>query len=107
MERESEGRERAERATDGIVVYWRPGCPYCMHLRLRLRLAGLRREEVNIWRDPAAAAYVRLVAEGNETVPTVTVAGRAMVNPTMRQVTDAVRTHAPHLLADSGPRDGG
>ena len=32
--------------------------------------------EVNIWKDPAAAAFVRSVADGNETVPTVTVAGR-------------------------------
>ncbi|MFD9002451.1 glutaredoxin domain-containing protein [Streptomyces sp. NPDC059582] len=83
---------------DGVVVYWRPGCPYCMKLRLRLRFTRLRYTEVNIWRDPEAAAYVRSVADGNETVPTVTVAGRAMVNPSKRQLMDAVVTHAPHLL---------
>ncbi|TGN79096.1 NrdH-redoxin [Streptomyces bauhiniae] len=83
---------------DGVVVYWRPLCPFCIKLRLRLRLAGLPRTEVNIWRDPDAAAYVRLVADGNETVPTVTVAGNAMVNPSMRQIRAAVRRDAPHLL---------
>ncbi|MFF9510673.1 mycoredoxin [Streptomyces sp. NPDC014724] len=77
-----------------MVVYWRPGCPYCMKLRLQLRLTKLRYTEVNIWRDPEAAAFVRSVADGNETVPTVTVAGRPMVNPSRRQVLEAVRAGA-------------
>ncbi|MEV7779675.1 hypothetical protein [Kitasatospora sp. NPDC088351] len=53
---------------------------------------------MNIWRDPEAAAFVRSVADGNETVPTVTVAGRAMVNPSKRQLMEAVEKYAPHLL---------
>ena len=84
---------------DGMVVYWRPGCPYCMKLRLRLRFSRLTYTEENIWRDPEAAAYVSSVADGNETVPTVSVAGHSMVNPSKRQVLAAVRTHAPHLEA--------
>ncbi|AEM83152.1 glutaredoxin domain-containing protein [Streptomyces violaceusniger] len=87
---------------DGVVVYWRPLCPFCMHLRTRLRLARLRHTEVNIWRDPEAAAFVRSVADGNETVPTVTVAGRPMVNPSMGELMEAVRTHAPHVLSKDG-----
>lgn len=87
---------------EGMVVYWRPMCPYCMKLRLRLRLTRLRYTEVNIWRDPEAAAFVRSVADGNETVPTVTVAGRAMVNPSKKQLMKAVATHAPHLLPKTG-----
>ncbi|GAA3004449.1 mycoredoxin [Streptosporangium longisporum] len=89
---------RRDRATshreadrEGVVVYWRPGCPYCMRLRTRLRLTGLRYSEVDIWKDPDAAAFVRSVADGNETVPTVTVAGRAMVNPSAGQVLTAAR----------------
>ncbi|WP_406456760.1 NrdH-redoxin [Streptomyces sp. NBC_00876] len=83
----------------GVVVYWRPGCPYCMKLRLQLRFTKVRRTEVNIWRDPEAAAFVRSVADGNETVPTVTVAGKAMVNPSRRQVLEAVQALAPHAGA--------
>ncbi|WP_327112917.1 glutathione S-transferase N-terminal domain-containing protein [Streptomyces sp. NBC_01341] len=83
---------------DGMVVHWRPGCPYCMKLRLRLRFSGLTYTEVNIWRDKDAAAFVRSVADGNETVPTVTVAGYSMVNPSKRQVMRAVVERAPHLL---------
>lgn len=69
-----------------ITVYTRPGCPYCYLLRRGLRRHGLAFTEVNIWQEPAAAAKVRAVADGNETVPTVEVAGRWLVNPRARQV---------------------
>lgn len=61
------------------VVYWRPLRPYCMDLRLRLDFSGLQHAKVDIRKDPGAAAFVRSVANGNETVPTVTVGGRAML----------------------------
>jgi len=69
-----------------IVMYTRPGCPYCFILRAGLRRAGLVFEEVNIWKDPDAAAFVRSVANGNETVPTVVVGGVRMVNPSAQRV---------------------
>lgn len=69
-----------------IVVYTRPGCPYCLTLRIGLRRAGLIFREINIWEDPEAAAFVRSVANGNETVPTVAIGGVSMVNPSARRV---------------------
>ncbi|OBJ42823.1 NrdH-redoxin [Mycolicibacterium mucogenicum] len=72
-----------------VEVYWRPGCPYCRALLGPLRRSGLALQEINIWEDPAAAARVRSVAGGDETVPTVFVGDRAMVNPTVRQVLTA------------------
>ena len=82
---------------ESVIFYCRPGCGFCAVLRRRLRHAGLAVIEVNIWEDPAAAAFVRSVAGGNETVPTVVVGRRALVNPAARQVLDAVRAEAPHL----------
>ncbi|MEV7089746.1 glutaredoxin domain-containing protein [Streptomyces sp. NPDC093085] len=78
------GAREAERrsAADGRpVVFWRPGCTYCM--RLRMRLGGRARQAhwVNIWRDPEGAAAVRAANGGDETVPTVVVAGRPHTNP--------------------------
>jgi glutaredoxin-like protein len=87
---------------EGVVVYWRHGCPYCMRLMFLLLFSRLRYTKVNIWRDPDAAAFVRSVADGNETVPTVTVAGRPMVNPSVGKVLAAVREYAPHLLSRRG-----
>lgn len=84
----------------GATVYWRPGCPYCSRLLSDLDRIGLPVRKVNIWEDPAAAARVRAVAGGNETVPTVVVGDTAMVNPRAGAVLDAVRKHAPAVLAD-------
>ncbi|MZD04798.1 hypothetical protein GTW43_06835, partial [Streptomyces sp. SID5785] len=69
-------------AADGRpVVFWRPGCAFCLRLRFRLAHRARRAHWVNIWRDPDGAAAVRAANEGNETVPTVVVAGRAHTNP--------------------------
>ncbi|MFG2368819.1 glutaredoxin domain-containing protein [Streptomyces mirabilis] len=69
-------------AVDGRpVVFWRSGCKYCLRLRIRLGRSARQLHWVDIWRDPAGAAAVRAANDGNETVPTVVVAGRPHVNP--------------------------
>jgi mycoredoxin len=70
----------------GVIVYWRPGCPYCSRLRRGLRRAGLPVHEVDIWADRSAAATVRALAGGNETVPTVVVGETSLVNPSAAEV---------------------
>ncbi|MFF1922061.1 glutaredoxin domain-containing protein [Streptomyces sp. NPDC058221] len=76
-------------AVDGRpVVFWRSGCAYCLRLRYRLGRHARRLHWVDIWRDPAGAAVVRAANDGNETVPTVVVAGRPHVNPDPRWVRD-------------------
>ena len=72
-----------------ITVYWRPGCSFCHALLARLEDSDLAYRTVNIWDDEEGRAFVRSVAKGNETVPTVTVGDRALVNPSMRQVMSA------------------
>lgn len=75
-------------APDGpeIVVYWRPGCPYCSALRRALRRAGIVTTDVDIWQDPRGAEIVRRATGGDETVPTVDLGGTVMVNPAPRAV---------------------
>ena len=81
-----------------VVFYTRPRCPYSFRLRRALRRRGLAFREVNIWKDPAAAEAVRAVAGGNETVPTIEVAGRWLVNPTADEVCAA----AGHRRTEDG-----
>ncbi len=69
-----------------VTVYLRPGCPYCGLLRRGLKRAGVPTHEIDIWKDPEAAAYVRAHADGNETVPTVVVGDSVLVNPPARTV---------------------
>lgn len=88
-----------------VEFYWRPGCPFCMRLRRGLHRRGLPIEAINIWEHPDAAARVRAVADGNETVPTVFIGERALVNPTVAQVESLLREVDPGLAAtlDSRP----
>ncbi|MFG3072216.1 glutaredoxin domain-containing protein [Streptomyces sp. NPDC048225] len=75
-----EARRRS--AVDGRpVVFWRPGCTYCMRLRIRLGRKARRLYWVDIWRDEAGAELVREANDGDETVPTLLVAGRPYTNP--------------------------
>lgn len=73
---------RVASETDGRpIVYWRPGCPYCLRLRARLGRDARRLHWVDIWADPDGAASVREVTGGDETVPTVIAAERSFINP--------------------------
>ena len=69
-----------------VTFFWRPGCGFCTRLKRGLLAAGVRLDERNIWDDPEAAAFVRSVARGYETVPTVVVKGTALVNPPAHEV---------------------
>ena len=76
--------------TETMTLYWRPGCPYCARLRVRLRLARIPYDAVNIWEDGEAAGVVRSVNDGDELVPTVRIGERFMSNPSFREVRAAL-----------------
>ncbi len=85
---------------DGIPVmevYWRPGCPFCFGLRQALVRARMPVTWHNIWADPQHAAFVRSVAGGNETVPTVVLDGTPHVNPGGHKLLGMVNRSHPDL----------
>lgn len=90
-----------------ITFYWRPGCGFCAGLERRLDKLGVPLDKHNIWNDPEAAATVRSIANGNETVPTVVVGEARMVNPSADAVLAAIRAEAPHLEPEEAPTAGG
>ncbi len=96
-----------DQTPDAITFYWRPGCGFCMGLERRLDRLGVALDKRNIWDDPEAAATVRSIANGNETVPTVVVGEARMVNPSADLVLAAIREHAPHLEPADAPSGAG
>jgi mycoredoxin len=80
----------ADRTPQVVEFFWRPGCPFCMLLERSLDQEGVTLAKRNIWEEPEAAAIVRSIAEGNETVPTVRIGTVAMVNPSAKQVLAAL-----------------
>ena len=81
-----------------LEFFWRPGCPFCMILERDLEQAGIAVTRRNIWEEPQAAAIVRSVADGNETVPTIRIGSRALVNPPAGAVAALLAEVAPELL---------
>ena len=74
-----------------VVIYWRPGCGFCAMLKARLGRLRDRATWVNIWDDEEAAAFVRSVNDGNETVPTVRIGDQVHTNPEPDLVRAALR----------------
>lgn len=73
--------EALAHAERGVAVYWRPGCPFTARLRLAVRANRDAIAWVNIWEDAEGRAFVASVNGGNETVPTVVIAGVPHTNP--------------------------
>lgn len=73
-----------------VVVYARPGCSFCLRLRVVL-LGAPQPVWVDIWDDPDAAAFVRSVNDGDETVPTVVVDDEVTTNPPPARVRNALQ----------------
>lgn len=80
-----------------LTVFWRAGCSYCFALRQALLRARIPVAWHNIWADPADAAFVRSVANGNETVPTAVLDGKVYVNPPARKVRALLAATHPDL----------
>lgn len=90
----------ADTVPDVISVHWRPGCGFCSMLFRALDRHGVPHERVDIWSDPDAAARVRAVARGHETVPTVFVGEVALVNPSVHEVLAVAVHEVPHAVPD-------
>lgn len=84
---------RLAQETGAPLVYWRPGCSYCLRLRMALGRAGTRAVWVDVTRDPAASDRVRAANRGNETVPTVFVGDTAATNPRPAWVRQQLSQH--------------
>ncbi|NNF53346.1 MAG: NrdH-redoxin [Acidimicrobiales bacterium] len=90
-----------------IEFYWRPGCPFCMTLERSLNKLNVPYAKRNIWENPADAAFVRSVANGNEVVPTVRIGGTSLVNPSAQQVVTTTNAELPGLLESPTQKSAG
>jgi mycoredoxin len=70
-----------------VTMYSTTWCGYCARLKAQMGRAGIEFVEVDIERDPEAAAFVEQVNGGNQTVPTLLYAdGSAATNPSIKDV---------------------
>lgn len=71
-----------------------------MNLERGLKKLKLPLNKLNIWDSPTAAAAVRAIADGNETVPTVVIGDAKMVNPSANEVLQVLSNQAPELIPE-------
>jgi mycoredoxin len=70
-----------------VTMYSTPWCGYCQRLKGQMTREGIEYVEVDIERDPEAAAFVESVNGGNQTVPTLVFPdGSAATNPSLKEV---------------------
>ncbi len=69
-----------ERITSDVMIYCTPWCGDCRRARAWLKEQGIAYVEVDISRDRAAAAQVRVWANGFETTPTFDIKGQIIVD---------------------------
>ncbi|MFB9839320.1 mycoredoxin [Actinoallomurus acaciae] len=73
--------------TGELTMYTTSWCGFCKRLKAQLARDGISMVEIDIERDPAAAAFVENVNGGNQTVPVVVFPdGAAVTNPTAKAV---------------------
>ncbi len=70
-----------------LTMYTTSWCGFCRRLKLQLDDAGIAYREIDIEREPDAAAFVEQANGGNRTVPTVVFADETTAtNPTFAEV---------------------
>jgi mycoredoxin len=70
-----------------VTMFSTTWCGYCRRLKSQLDREGIVYTEINIEQDPASAAFVEKVNNGNQLVPTVLFSdGSALPNPSLAQV---------------------
>ncbi|MGP3927897.1 MULTISPECIES: mycoredoxin [unclassified Streptomyces] len=74
-----------------VTMYSTTWCGYCRRLKSQLDREGIAYTEINIEQDPASAAFVEKVNNGNQLVPTVLFPdGSALPNPSLAQVKERI-----------------
>jgi hypothetical protein len=82
-----------ERAADGQapLVFWKPGCIFCIRLRVGVGPTGGRVSWVDSSRDKEARAVVRSKNGGDHTTPTVMFRDEIRTNPQVEWVRALLR----------------
>ena len=85
------------------IVYYKPGCPFGIRLRLSLRLHGAAFHAVRFRDDQEGAAMVRALNHGDEISPTVRVDDTWLINPHWREVVHATGDGARSCRVSARP----
>jgi mycoredoxin len=75
-------------------MYSTPWCGYCRRLKRQFDEAGIAYEEIDVDATPGFDQRIIEASGGYRTVPTVEVGRRLLVNPTIKEVEEALNEAA-------------
>lgn len=75
---------------DTVTMFSTTWCGYCRRLKRQMDEAGISYREVDLDDDPSYDDRIIAKTGGFRTVPTLEVGGELLVNPSLRQVEEAV-----------------
>lgn len=73
-----------------VVLYTTAWCSYCRSLKRALEEASIEYAEVDIEEEPRYGAVIESLTGGFRTVPTASVCGKYLVNPTLDDIVQAL-----------------
>jgi mycoredoxin len=73
-----------------LTVYTTPTCGPCRRLKRQLTELGIPFDEVDVDEHPEFNDRIKAASGGYRTVPTVEMAGRLLVNPSVREVVEII-----------------
>ncbi|MDQ3954438.1 MAG: NrdH-redoxin [Actinomycetota bacterium] len=73
-----------------LTVYTTITCGPCRRLKRQLSELGIPFKEIDVDEHPEFNARIKAASGGYRTVPTVEAAGRLLVNPSIREVVEAL-----------------
>ncbi len=79
-----------ESEAPGVIVYSTTYCGHCVRLKRQLEEAGIPYRSIDIDMNERYGDRIARVTGGPRIVPTVEVAERLLVNPTLGEVLDAL-----------------
>jgi mycoredoxin len=88
MNDEPPGNDRGMTTT--ITMYSTPWCGYCRRLKRQFEDEGISYREIDVDATPGYDERILQATGGYRTVPTIEVGGRLLVNPSLREVREAL-----------------
>jgi mycoredoxin len=85
------GKERADTVSRSVIAYVTDWCPDCFRSRRVLQRAGVPFKEINIEKVAGAEEEMKRLNGGSGKVPTISVNGRILVEPSDLELACALK----------------
>jgi mycoredoxin len=92
--RANDDPEETMTLTTSVKMYTTKWCGYCVHTKRYLDSKGVAYEEIDIEAYPEYGERIEQATGGFKTVPTIEIDGHLLVNPSRRELDEALKATA-------------